>query len=106
MPYARAYYEANQDWPGWLSSRLIDFVTVMDYSKDPVEFERWIKGLKEHVADFSKMTISVGAYKMVDAPQIFETEFSRCEAMGRNCAVFHYGSVEESPEIRKYLINR
>jgi len=103
MPYARAYYEAYQDWPSWLSSGLIDFVTIMDYSIDLKEFERWIVQVKGMTKDFSKVKISTGAYKLVHAPEIFEQEFRSCEKMGTTCAVFHYGSVLENPEFRKFL---
>jgi uncharacterized lipoprotein YddW (UPF0748 family) len=47
MPYPRAYYEAYQDWSSWLSHGLVDFVTIMDYSIDLRQFERWIKAVKE-----------------------------------------------------------
>ena len=75
MPYARAYYEAYQDWSSWLSKGLIDFVTIMDYSVDLKQFERWITVVKEKTTDLSKVKIAVGAYKMVHTPEIFEQEF-------------------------------
>jgi uncharacterized lipoprotein YddW (UPF0748 family) len=104
MPYARAYYEAYQDWATWLSTGLIDFVTIMDYSTVPKEFERWIRAVKEKTTDLSKVGISVGAYKMVHTPEIFEEEFSSCEKMGTRCAVFYYGSVVESEVISSFLV--
>lgn len=103
MPYARAYYEAYQDWASWLSSGLIDFVTIMDYSADIKEFERWIVAIKAKTGNLSRVKISVGAYKLVHSPEIFEQEYSRCEKMGAACAVFHYGSVLENPELYKFL---
>ena len=106
MPYPRAYYEAYQDWSSWLSRGLIDFVTIMDYSIDLRQFERWIKAVKEKTADFSKVRISVGAYKMVHSPEIFEQEFRSCEKMGVTCAIFHYGSVLESPEFKAFFTSQ
>ena len=103
MPYARAYFEAYQDWPTWISSGLLDFVTIMDYSIDIKQFERWIVALKEKVNDFKKVKIAVGAYKTVHIPEIFETEYSSCEKMKASCAVFHYGSLIDSPQMSKYL---
>jgi len=103
MPYVRAYYEAYQDWGTWLSSGLIDFVTIMDYSADIKEFERWIVAIKAKTGNLSRVKISVGAYKLVHSPEIFEQEYSRCEKMGAACAVFHYGSVLENPELYKFL---
>jgi uncharacterized lipoprotein YddW (UPF0748 family) len=106
MPWARAYYEAYQDWSSWLSGGLVDFVTIMDYSVDLKEFERWITTLKEKRTDFSKVKIAVGAYKLVHSPEIFEREFGSCEKMGTTCAVFHYGSVLENPELYVFLTGR
>jgi len=106
MPYARAYDEAFQDWASWLSSGLVDFVTVMDYSIDVKQFERWFLALKEKVQDPSKLKIAVGAYKTVHTPEIFEKEFSSCENRGQACVVFHYGSLLQSPEMQVFLKKR
>ena len=103
MPYARAYYEAYQDWPSWLSHGLVDFVTIMDYSIDLKQFERWITAVKGKTTDFSKVKIAVGAYKLVHSPEIFEQEFRSCEQMGVTCAIFHYGSVLENSELKVFL---
>jgi uncharacterized lipoprotein YddW (UPF0748 family) len=103
MPYARAYYEANQDWASWLSHGLIDFVTIMDYSIDLKQFTRWINVIKEKTGDLSKVKIAVGAYKLTHDPKVFEQEYRACEAMGTTCTVFHYGSVLESPGISNFL---
>jgi len=104
MPYARAYYEAYQDWASWLSSGLVDFVTIMDYSVDLKQFERWITVVKEKTKDLTKVKISVGAYKMVHMPEMFEQEYRACEEMGTTCAVFHYGSILENTGLEKFLI--
>jgi len=105
MPYARAYYEAFQDWPHWISSGLTDFVTIMDYSTDPDQFERWIKVIKEKTGDLSKVKIAIGAYKMLQTPEIFQEEYKRCEKMETTCVVFHYGSLIESPQLAGILLN-
>ena len=103
MPYARAYFEAYQDWASWLSKGLVDFVTIMDYSVDLKQFERWIRAVKEKTKDLSKVRIAVGAYKMVTTPEVFKEEFDSCEQMGTTCAVFHYGSLLENVELQKFL---
>ena len=105
MPYARAYYEAYQDWASWLSTGLVDFVTIMDYSLDLKQFEKWITVIKQKIGTLSKVKVAVGAYKMVHTPEIFEQEFTRCEQMGVACVVFYYGSVVESPAIEAFLVN-
>jgi len=104
MPYARAMYEAYQDWPLWISEGLTDFVTIMDYSTDPVQFKKWIDVIKEKTGDdFAKVRIAVGAEKLVHDPATFETEFEICEQIKGMCTVFHYGNLLENPELEKFL---
>ena len=64
---------------------LIDFVTIMDYSTDVKQFEKWITAVKEKTGSLAKVKIAVGAYKMVNTPDIFEQEYRRCEEMSTTC---------------------
>ncbi|MFA5144513.1 MAG: family 10 glycosylhydrolase [Candidatus Omnitrophota bacterium] len=106
MPYSRAYYEAYQDWPSWISRGLVDFVTVMNYSPEPDEFKRWIALAKEKTPDLSKLKIGIGAYKLVKAPEIFNREFQDVEESGGSCVIFHYGSLVENPGLKKILFKK
>lgn len=93
VPYVRAYHEALQDWPSWLDRGLVDFVTVMDYSADPKEFEKFLKDAKTRTKYPSKMNIAVGAYKPATTHESFTEEWKICEASGcGSCVVFHYGN--------------
>jgi len=104
MPYSRAYYEAFQDWPSWLDRKVVDFVTVMNYSPYPVEFERWISAAKKKTVDFKKVNIGVGAYKLARAPGTFEKELRLCEKSGGGaCVIFHYGSLLQNPALGSLL---
>lgn len=101
MPYARAYHEAFQDWPSWIDHNLVDFVTLMNYSPSPIEYERWITGAKNKAVNFKRVNIGVGANKLVGFPDIFDQEFQICENAGaRACIVFHYGSLLENPALK------
>jgi hypothetical protein len=83
----------------------VDFVTVMNYSKDPVEYERWNGVAKAKVADLKKLYLGVPAYKLVRSPEIFKQEWQSCEASGAAlCAVFHYGSLLEDPALGEPLL--
>jgi len=106
MPYARAYYEAYQDWLFWIDKGLVDFVIIMDYSADPVEFRRWLKPIKEKLSDPSKVKVSVGAYKLVKDPEIFDREFRYAEEFGITTAVFHYGSLLENPRLASIIMRK
>lgn len=103
MPYARAYEEAYQDWPSWLGSGLIDFVTLMDYSPRPKEFTAWIEQARAKVGDFHRVKIGIGAYKFAHNPRGFSGELRACEGLGVDCVIFHYGSVEADPELQAVL---
>ena len=105
MSYTRALHEAFQDWPLWIHSGLVDFVTVMNYSPDPAEYEQWIGDAKDKVSDRTRLYSGVGAYKLVHSPEVFEKEFRSCEGSGIGlCAVFHYGSLLENPVLEKPLL--
>ncbi len=106
MPYVRAYYEAYQDWPSWVNSGLIDFVTLMDYSPDPGEFKRWLAVAKEKVRDLSKVKVGVGAYKLVHSPKNFDREVHSLEELSMTGAIFHYGSLLENPELSSIVIRK
>ncbi len=105
MPYPRAYDEAFQDWPAWIDRGLVDFVTVMNYSPDPAQFERWNLNVKGEVKDFRKMNIGIGAYRLGNAPEVFAKEYRLCETAGAGaCVVFHYGSLLENPALAEPLL--
>ena len=103
MPYERAYYEAFQDWPSWLSTGLIDFVNIMNYSADPGEFERWLEAAQSKTTDFKKVNVAIGAYKLARSPQKFAQELRYCEEKHSTCVIFNYGSLRDNPELAKVL---
>ena len=105
LSYARALHEAFQDWPSWVNTSLVDFVTVMNYSADPAEYERWNAVAKAKVTDVRKLYLGTPAYKLVQNPKIFETEWQACEKSGAAlCAVFHYGSLLENSVLERPLL--
>ena len=105
MPYTRAYHEAFQDWPSWLESKLVDFVTIMDYSPDPAEFNNWVGDIKGRVKDFKKINIAIGAYKLVNSPAIFKQELSFGESSGAGaCIISYYSSLLKNTELAGRLL--
>lgn len=104
VSYVRAHDEALQDWPRWLNDHVVEFVTMMSYPIEIADFEKNIIDFKKHVNDFKDVNIAVGAYKLVDHPDIFMKQFDVCQqAKARSCVVFHYSSVLESPSMGEYL---
>ena len=107
MSYVRALQEAFQDWPSWVNSGLVDFVTVMNYSADPAEYENWTEVAKAKVMDPRKLYLGAPAYKLVKTPEIFRKEWQSCEKSGAAlCAVFHYGSLLENSALEKPLLSK
>lgn len=104
-PFIRAYYEAYQDWPSWLKTGLVDSVTVMTYPPDVPEFEKYILEAKNKTTDFHRVNLGVGAYKLIDAPQIFAEQFKLCEESDSSaCVILHYGSLLQNPALSNFLI--
>lgn len=105
LPYSRAYDEAFQNWPGWLKSSLVDFVTIMSYSVSLPELSDWIAVAKEKTGDLKKVNIAIGAYKLTHDPDTFKKEFEFAENAGcRACVIFHYGSLLQNPALGYSLI--
>ncbi|MDD5730982.1 MAG: family 10 glycosylhydrolase [Candidatus Omnitrophica bacterium] len=103
-PFSRSYYEAFQDWPSWLQSGLIDYVTIMSYPIDISEFEKDISQAKNKAVDFRKVNIAVGAYKMLASPETFARQYNICENTGCNsCVIFHYDSLLRNPALANCL---
>jgi len=100
----RAYHEAFQEWPLWLDSGLVEFVTIMGYSPDLKEFEHFIKDAKKQTDHFDKVNIGIGPYELAQIPEVFQKEIEICEkTKSRGCAVFHYGSLVDTPALAEVL---
>jgi len=102
VSFARAYYEAFQDWPFWLNSGMIDFVTLMDYAPEPKDFARYIADAQKRVNDFSKVYVAVGAYKLLKSPRKFARELDIVKESGAGgCIVFYYGNLKKSSRLQE-----
>jgi len=104
--YSRAYHEAYQDWRYWVKSGLVNYVTLMCYSKNRREFEKDVADAKKALGSLKKTNIAVGAYAFLDSPEIFQQQFIFCEeANARSCVTFHYGNFLENPDLTDALAN-
>ncbi len=103
-PYVRALEEAFQDWPSWVNSGLVDFVTVMTYPPDVSELGKFIADAQVRVSDPGKLNIAVGAYQQANSPQGFYQQLQLCEKESQGaCVIFHYGSLLGSPAFKDIL---
>jgi len=99
-PYIRAYHEAFQDWPSWIKTGLVDFVTIMSYSKNPATFEHYVAETKLRTPDIKRTNIGVGAYVLEDDPVSFRLEIEASENSGAGgWVLFHYGSLVDRPAL-------
>ncbi len=102
VSYDRAYFEGFQDWRSWLRHGPVDFVTLMCYTKDIEQFKRQIQDAERRTDGLKRVNIAVGAYSLLETPDIFKKEFKLCEGSGaRSCVTFHYGSLVENPELAR-----
>jgi uncharacterized lipoprotein YddW (UPF0748 family) len=105
-PYVRAYYEAFQDWPSWLKTGLVDFVTVMTYSDKVSEFEKYANEAKRKTINPEKINFAIAAYKLKNSPAIFAQELDFCEKSGSlSCVVLGYGDLLKTPALGSFLLN-
>lgn len=94
--YARAYAEAFQEWPLWINNNIVEFVTMMNYPSDNNLYVRNIDGFKPHIKDFSKVHMTVGAYKFVKDTVKYAEQYRLCEESdAAACVIFHYDSLIE-----------
>jgi uncharacterized lipoprotein YddW (UPF0748 family) len=104
VSYARAYHEALQDWPSWVNTGLVDFVTLMNYPEDPVKYKRYLNEAKGKVTDPTRIHPAVGAYKLLSRPEVFAQEFASARDFpGGPIVVYHYGCMLESAEISRIV---
>lgn len=103
-PYGRAYDEAFQDWPGWLKSGLVDYVTLMSYPANLKLLKKYVEEAKREAPDFKHVNIAVPAYKLVDSPDIFTRQLVFCKyARPKMCTVFHYESLLQNRALAEAL---
>lgn len=106
VSYLRAYEEAFQEWPLWVNTDIVEFVTMMNYPEDNTIYSKNITALKQHVIDFRKVNLTVGAYKFVHNPEPFKKQYDLCkQADARSCVIFHYNSLLENTQMADYLVN-
>jgi len=106
VPFVRAYYEAFQDWPSWIKTGLVDFVTVMTYSDTMPEFKKYANEAKAKTIDARKINLAIAAYKLKNSPEIFAQELNFCEDSGSlSCVALGYGDFLQKPALSNILLH-
>ncbi len=100
LSYGRALDEAMQDWPSWINTGLVEFVTLMNYPQDTATYINNIKGIKMHLQNLNRVNMAVGLYKNVQSPAVFKEHYAAClEGSPRSCVFFHYNNFLENPDL-------
>ncbi len=104
MSYTRAYEEAFQDWPSWINSGLVDYVTIMSYPDTTPEFIKSISDAQKRVTDFSKVHVGIGVYKLLKDPESFVQQLSLCQdSKGGACVFFYYSNLSQTPALKDII---
>jgi len=70
----RSYANASQDWSSWLEDGIIDYVVLMNYSKDGQFVKETVKSALGHRAK-GKVYVGIGLFLMKDKPEMFFNQY-------------------------------
>ncbi|MFA5096250.1 MAG: family 10 glycosylhydrolase [Candidatus Omnitrophota bacterium] len=93
----RAYSSMFQDWPYWLEDGILDYVILMNYTRDKQltkEIVRSSLGLRQK----GKVYVGIGLYLMKDEPETFLEQYRAVKALSPDgIAFFSYDDL--TPEV-------
>ena len=95
--YDRAYLASYQEWPRWVSEGIVDFVVLMNYSKD-TRYVAYMTKAARGLAG-AKVRVGLGAYLLAEKPQILKAQIQDAAATGTGVVLFDYDSLLGSPEL-------
>ncbi len=70
----RAYLSYFQDWPSWLSNGIVDYVVLMNYTRDDALAQQITKAALAFRAN-AKIFIGLGVFLMKDEPERFLRQY-------------------------------
>ena len=82
-----AYSAAFQDWSKWLEEGIIDYVVLMNYTRDNYLVKTRVKSALYHRAK-GRIFIGLGAFLMKDDPELFLEQYKIIEDLGPDGIVF------------------
>lgn len=69
-----AYSVAFQDWPEWLQEGIVDYVVIMNYTRDTKLAQRITKSALAHKGK-GKVYVGLGGFLMADEPKMFKKQY-------------------------------
>jgi hypothetical protein len=70
----RAYSNAFQDWSRWLEEGIVDFVVLMNYTKDSQFAKEVVKSGLGHRGK-GKVYVGIGVFLMKNNPEMFFNQY-------------------------------
>jgi len=71
----RAYSIAFQDWPLWLDKEIVDYVVLMNYTRDDRLAEAMVKSALAHNGK-GKIFVGIGAFLLKNDPEVFLRQYA------------------------------
>ena len=71
----RAYTIGFQDWPLWLDKEIVDYVVLMNYTRDDRLAEATVKSALAHNGK-GKIFVGIGAFLLKNDPEIFLRQYA------------------------------
>jgi uncharacterized lipoprotein YddW (UPF0748 family) len=100
----RAYLTAFQDWRTWIEKDWVDFVVLMNYSRDGVLFHHVTRQAGVYPED--KVLIGVGLYALKDKPDLLAQELADVRrSKNGGFVLFSYDDLFDDDGICDFLID-
>jgi uncharacterized lipoprotein YddW (UPF0748 family) len=97
--YGRARNEMGQDWVHWAHKGYVDFLCPMNYTRDPVLLDKWIRAEQRLVKGTVPIYSGLGAYMLASPRQLNEQIAVTRRAGLSGFVVFAY-----NPQFRQVML--
>ncbi|MBE3599059.1 MAG: family 10 glycosylhydrolase [Limnochordaceae bacterium] len=95
----RAYEEELQEWPEWLSQRLLSGIVLMSYTASDQTFAGWVEGARRFAPDIP-VYAGIGAYLLSGRPDGLERQTRLALQAGASGVVyFSFEALESDPAL-------
>lgn len=101
----RTYYVTGQEWTKWLKDRIVDYITPMNYSVDPVIVELNSRSMI-FTAPNKEVQMGIGAYLLKEKPEVLKAEIKAVKALDpRGVIIFSYDDIAKNKSLQSFLLD-
>lgn len=102
--FDRAYFAAYQDWVRWIEENIVDFVVLMNYSRDTHYVRLATKHALGLVEEPRFIRVGLGAFLVPDEPEVLDAQLQQCLTLRPGGLVlFDYDSIKKAAPLRAVL---